>query len=140
MQELEGNLSISRVTGNRNSYVEIRLGDNKSGDLVTIIKVSIKDFGAIITGLSCQDVKYQVFDNFGRFGKNVETKTVSIQISPSKFWHRDDKEAVKILGAVLPEYEIDGWKAQIKLSLGRQSTYFSGEDGVYMNVIFKRWI
>ena len=136
--EFEGKLTISRVTGGK-SYISIQLDDKNSRTRVVDIKVSPEIFGEIITGLSYQSVSYKVYCNSDKFGKNMENKVERVVVDCGNIY--DNDELIPALKRVIPDYEIDGWEANINDSLSRQNS--KGTDGngkKYVNVYFRRWV
>jgi hypothetical protein len=137
-QEYEGRLSISRVSGNLGSYIEIKLDDAKAHVAITRIKVPIEDFGAIITGLSSQSVKYEA-NNFDKLGKTMEFKTEKIYVRDDVSLYKEE-DVERVLRTEVSDHEIDGWVAEVENSLGRQNSTGQDRDGKYVNVQFRRWV
>lgn len=132
-----GKLTISRVYGGKN-YIEIKLVDEKSHQIVSIVKVSPETFGEVITGLSSQDVEYEFINNPSKFGKKIETKTEQIPIDYNGY---DENVAKDKLKSIIKDYEIDGWESDINGSFGRQTTYGKDNDNNRcINVWFRRWV
>ena len=135
-QEHEGKLSISRVSGGEN-YIEIRLEDANAHVLVTRIKVPLESFGAIVTGLSLQPVKYEAH-NFDKLGKVMEHKTERVIVDCENYY--DKFRVIHALELALPAYEIDGWTAEVSSSLSQQNSCGVVDGKVFVNVHFRRYV
>jgi hypothetical protein len=135
--KFDGKLSISRVSGGE-CYISIRLEDANAHVIVVDIDVPIELFGAIVTGLSAQPVKFKTF-NFDKLGKTMEIKTETVLVEYENSW--ETTKLINSLKTVLPTYEIDGWEADIHGSLSRQQATGMNADGKkYVNVHFRRWV
>lgn len=135
--KFDGKLSISRVSGGEN-YISIRLEDANAHIIVVDIEVPIELFGAIVTGLSVQPVKFNAY-NFDKLGKTMEFKVEQVFVEYENSW--ETNKIVDALETVLPVHEIDGWKADVHSSLSRQRSTGTNKDGnKYVNVHFRRWV
>lgn len=135
--QYDGKLSISRVSGS-NSYILIRLEDTNAHIIVVDIEVPIELFGAIVTGLSVQPVKFEAH-NFDKIGKKMEFKTEQVVADYKNSFGKS--EVIDALKSVLPAYEIDDWIAEIDSSLSTQRATGTDKDGKnYVNVHFRRWV
>jgi hypothetical protein len=104
----KGKLSISRTTSNlrEKDFVTMTIHDDNGVGVVTV-ELSLENFAEALTGVMRTQVdKIEVYDNFNKIGKKLETKKENL-----KYIVGEPFDFVMVSRA-LP-YEKDGWVAQI---------------------------
>lgn len=134
MDEYTGTMSISPVTCNqRPDFVSIRVREDRSSVEFFEAEVEMAEFGALITGLSGQPIRFQV-RGADRLGMDLETKT---EFVPCEEYPRHDDNAAK--DRALAPFEVEGWSAR-RSDLGN-SHCSSERDGVPgYHVVFRRHV
>jgi len=141
MNKLNGNISISRVSG-AEDFISIRLEEELSGITFTEIRLSFEAFAKAITGQS--GIKGELtFNNILNVGKTLETKEEICEIFYPKGCEYGDKR-IETTKEALKVYEIDGWAASLTDALNhhRRVNYTDVAEGtVYrVKVSFKRYV
>ena len=69
MQELKGDITISKTYSNGGQHMEIRIKDENSRITFVVAKISMEDFAELITGLSNRPINMKVkgLENVGKF-------------------------------------------------------------------------
>jgi len=134
---MKGQISITRRNSNvEDPFVVIEITDNKSGQVVTEVKLTPHALGLAITGLSGVDVEFT--EPSPMIGLRRETKHELVPaIDNSDISTEILRETV--ITNTLAQFEVDGW-------VGRRGDMTNGhnrvakDDGFYQRVLFTRYV
>jgi len=127
---LQGTLRVSRVHSNiEDDFIDFELIDEASRLIVCNVKMSIAEYGDLISGSSNVPCEIQLFDT-SRVGMQHEHKTEIIP-RPKNLSSSDEE-----LRAHVKPWETDGWVASIRDI--KNHHLWVGKDG--MRVGFDRWV
>lgn len=97
---MKGNITISRVQGGSDDYINIQIEDEVSRTRFLEVQLTPETLGLALTGLAAQDCEFKT-RNLERVGLKRQTKQVEIS----------RPENNKELDLLLKPLEINGWVA-----------------------------
>lgn len=116
MKELEGKITISKVSGYDGQYVEIQIEDNGSRNRFVTVKLSLENFAKAIMNQGYIPMTFET-GNLAVVGKDIESKEL---IFPVDGWFH----AKDFAEENCQKFAEDGWTA---------STYFRSQSSIQLH-------
>lgn len=127
---IPGKITISKVVGLGDDYMEIRIRDVDASVEFIEVKLSMEDFAQAITGMGAIPCKFEV-RGLENVGKKRETE-------PLKFPIPGVLEKKEKALELLPSYIPDGWKASMYFH--SRNSFTTEGDQHYANTTIYRWV
>ena len=130
---MKGKITLGRYASNYEDINPIRfqLEDDKSGVLFLDVKMTLKDFALMITGLGYIDCEFEL-KNSELVGKTREHKTENIVVRDA--WDITEEEKLE----ALKPFEVDGWIGS-KYDISNHNNIVKGLSNTY-KVGFTRYV
>lgn len=131
---LKGEMTFSRVMCNmEDDYMEITLSDSISGIEFVSVRLSMEQYGKLISGQSYQKVDYEL-RGAGNIGKVKESEPAQIAL-PHDLYHYNKKPVQDWLEA---NCQREGW--YMDTYLGSQGSVVRSGNTDYANIRYYRYV
>ena len=134
MNRLPMSVSICRTNSNmEKDYVSIEIKDSLSSSSFLKLKMSMEEFGLMMTGLSCCQAEGEV-RNISNIGKKMEHTTLLVTLDKDPGFDKRKEVATKAAKEQCPE----GWI--LSDTFNSRNSFFEKDDIRYARATIRRWV
>ena len=130
--KLTGRLSISRIQGNTDGFIEIQLEDKLSSQRFLEVKVPFDLFAQILTGASSREVELEV-EGLDRIGKKMLMDNMDF-VMPEHTYENRKQVAYEEAKRICPE----GWEPDSYF--GSKKSFYQRDKQDWVQCIIRKWV